>query len=689
MRMRTNKITTDMRKWIQSLFLCLLALGSFNACIMDIEGELPDCPPGGTRSMAVTASLYCNGREIAWPDSSRIGVVFCQSATGQFVYTPPVKPYFLSDAATKWFEPLAAAEPAGRPGEDIVQEAFGLYPYTLTLDKGPSAVLSIADQSDPAALDFLMARRVEGLTQDTDTVHLDFYRQMCRLVFNLSLTRVDASGVRTDASEELAGARVEIGGLPVSGRFSWSDFLLTLSDPAAFRALMKADGRSGGAVVYPRQPEGGVTFTVTLPQHPDTVYTFGMDPTLELAACKAYTFDMPLEYREGGNAPGPDPGVQHTVRYLFEGEANSGNVTVYKENLSTLWPLNEIIRVDDHGVFSFGYDSSLSVTIRTGGGETISLSPGQLYHFTDITEDVTIIISAAGEKPAHRVNYLFEGEANASNVKMYKESLYTPWALGEYVTVPDGGDFSFGYLSGLDITIRTADGRYYTVAPDRLFTLTGIHADITLIISGYTEPSTTVYHRVTYEYQGRITALDVPVKGTTDVAYPGWEPNQAIFVVDGGDFTFRYDKLPGYDGDVTVTLDGKVMPGITAGDDYVFRGVTRDMHFILHDKKYHTVTVVTNLSDQATGETNTLVVSGDRFETTLPPGSNLVVKVDGKTITPPADGHYVIEQVTKDTLVVITNDKGGAEPDLIIKADVHDWEELPVVDGGVITPDKN
>lgn len=511
---------------------------------------------------------------------------------------------------------------------------------------------------------------------------------MCRLIFNLSLTRVDAAGVRTDASEELAGARVEIGGLPVAGRFSWSDFLLTLSDPAAFRALMKADGRSGGAIVYPRQPAEGVTFTVTLPQHPDTVYTFGMDPTLELAACKAYTFDMPLEYYEGGNMPGPEPGVKHTVRYLFEGEANSGNVTVYKENLSTLWPLDEIIRVDDHGVFSFGYESRLSVRIRTASGETIALAPGQLYHFTDITDDVVIIISAAREERMHRVNYIFEGEANASNVKVYKESLYTPWASGEYVTVPEGGNFSFGYLSALEITVRTADGLYYPVTPDRLFTLTDIRTDITLILSGYTQPSTTVYHRITYEYQGRLNTLDVPVKGTADVAYPDWEPNETIFVADGGDFTFRYDKQ-GYDGEVTVTLDGKVMPDITAGDDYTFRGITRDMHFILYDKKYHTVTVVTNLVDQATDETNTLVVSGDRFEMTLPPGTGLVVKVDGKTIAPAADGRYVIDHVTKDTLIVITNDKGEAEPNLIIKADVHDWEELPVVDGGVITPDKN
>lgn len=674
-----------MSKWIQSLLLCLLALGSFNACIMDIDKELPDCPSGGEIPLAVTASLYCNGREIAWPDSSLIGVALLQAATDEFVYTPAVKPYFLSDPLRKWFEPLAGTAPAGRPAAGSSRNAIGIYPVSLTLGKGPSASLSVADQSDPATLDFLMARRVSDITQLTDTIHFDFYRQMCRLVFRLSLTRVDADGVRTDAPEELAGARVKIGGLPVTGTFSWDDFLLSVSEPAPFQALMRADGLSGQAIVYPREPGEGVTFTVSLPQHPDTVYTFGMDALLALAACKAYTFDLPMEYRVNGESPAP--GAKHTIRYRFEGGANSDNVTVYKEDLSTRWPLGETIQVDDHGCFSFGYESGLAVTIRTDDGKTISLSPGQLYHFSDITADLTIIISAVAGPPAHRVNYLFEGEANASNVKVYKESLYTPWPQGEYVTVADGGDFSFGYLSSLDITVRTADGHLYTVLPDQLFTLADIHSDITLIISGKTETPDIRYHRITYEYQGELNAQLAPVQGTADVAYPDWEPNATIFVADGRDFTFRYDLPAGYTPDVTVTLDGKVMADIVAGADRVFHNITHDMHFILYDKKYHTVTVVTNLADQATTETHTLVVSEDRFETTLPPGSDLVVKVDGKTVTP-TDGRYVIEHVTKDTVIVITNDKGDAKPDLIIKADVHDWEELPVVDGGVITPDK-
>lgn len=678
-----------MRKWIQSFLLCLWALAGFNACIMDIDKELPDCPPGAENPLAVTASLYCNGHRIDWPDSSRVGVIMLQGATDRFVYTPAAKPYFLTDAATSLFAPLSAKNAVGRPAAGESYTAIGVYPYALAVGEGLKAPFSIADQSDAAALDLLAAKRTDPVGNDTDTLHLDFYRQMSRLLFSLTLTEIDPEGGRRQADEQLAGATVEIEGMDVSAVFSWTDFLLSTSHPAAFQAKMQPDGRSGQVIVYPRARQSGVTFKVRLPQHPDTVYTFAMDPALELAACKGYTFSLPLEYRqkEGTNPPGP--ATQHAIRYRFEGEANSGNVTVFQGDLSTLWKTEETVYVDDHGQFSFAYDSRLTVSIRTDDGRTLALSPGTLYHFADITADLTIIISAATEKPVHRVNYVFEGEANASNVKLYKHGFYTPWPIDEYITVPHGDDFAWGYLSDLTVSVRDASGRVYTVHPDQLFTLTQITSDITLIISAETEPSSTVYHRITYEYNGELNRILVPVQGATEVSYPDWEPNQTLFVQHGGDFIFRYATDPAYTGAVTVTLNGKVMDGMTAGNDHPFHQITEDMHFILYDKKYHQVTVITNLTDQPATEAGTLVVEQDRFEYTLPAGAtDVVVKVDGVVVTP-TDGKYIIEHVTKDTVILLTNDKGGREPDLIIKADVHDWEELPVIDGGVITPDKN
>lgn len=498
--MRIHKITIDMGKWNRLLLFCLSAAWSFQACIMDIDKELPDCAPVPAETIAVTATLYNNGQEKAWPDGSRIGVMMLQSGTGRFVSEPPVKPYSLGDASVNLFLPVPGCSPVSRPEEGTVCDATGVYPAGVAVSEGPEAALSVADQSDPQALDLITARRTAGITSKTDTIHLDFYRQMCRLLFNLSLTEIDASGNRTNADSRLAGAILEIDGMNVSGAFSWNDFALAVSNPGVFRALMAAGGKNGQAVVFPRAPGAGVTFRVTLPYYTDTVYTFTMDPALALSAGKSYTFDVDLEYRK--KAPQP------------------------------------------------------------------------------------------------------------------------------------------------------------------------------------------AYHQVTYEYDGNWAGTALSVEKKNGTAYDNWNPAETVTVNNGGDFTFRYTKQPGFAADVTVTLNGKVLGAAVPGGDVAFGPVTEDMHFVFYDRKHYAIALVINLAGMPTTEATNLVIENDRFEIPVPAGMNLIVKVNGVLHTP-VGGKYVIEHVTEDTVITVTGDKGAEEPDLSLKADVHDWDELPVVDGGLVTPDNN
>lgn len=469
------------------------------ACIMDIDKELPDCQPVPSGAIAVTAALYCNGQQKAWPNGSRIGVILLQGGTERFVSEPPVKPYFLSDSPVNLFLPVPGTEPVNRPDVGTVYEAIGVSPAGAAVNDRLETALSVADQSDRQALDLITAERTAGITNETDTIHLDFYRQMCRLLFNLSLTEIDASGNRTDAAGRLAGAVVEIDGMNLSGTFSWNDFALLASTPGAFRAWMAADGKNGEAVVYPRAPGRGVTFRVTIPQYTDTVYTFAMDPALALSAGNSYTFDVDLEYRK--KAP---------------------------------------------------------------------------------------------------------------------------------------------------------------------------HAAV---------------HRITYEYKGSLNSTVLPVKKKNGTDYLDWAPGETVSVNHGGDFAFRYDRN-GCTADITVTLNGKVRADMSPGSESIFSNVTEDMHFVFHDKKHYAIAVVMNLAGLPVTEATTLVVENGRFEIPVPAGVNLIIKVNGVICTP-VGGKYIIENVTEDTVITITGDKGAEEPDLILKADVHVWDELPVVDGGVVVPDNN
>ena len=686
-----------MKKWIQTFIYCLLAACCFSSCIMDIDKELPDCLPDEvTDPIAVTADLYCNGNKIAWATTSHIGVIMLQDKTNKFVYNTPVKNYFLPDTSTYLFQPQSELQQIGRPEAGTTQNATGIYPHNLIVNEMLEVPFSVTDQSDQQALDLILAKRATGVTHETDTVHLDFYRQLSQLQFNLSLTEIAVDGTSKNADNKLAGAQIAIGGMDASALFSLSDLSFTTSSSASIQAWVTANGKNGQAIVFPRKASDEVTFTVTLPAYPDTVYTFAMDPSLELFSCQTYSFDMDLTYRYSKDEPGPGPGMKYHIDYIFEGEANSNNVDVFKNDISTIWPLGEIITVNDGESFTFSYDSELDVSIRTKDGKVISLNPNTSYNFTHITNDITIIISAQKEEKVHKIRYLYEGDANASNTDVFKNNMTTAWQTGKYITVSDGDDFSFGYSSELEIIVRTAEGKILSVTPDQLYTITNITSSITLIISAKQKENPDpgpgpgpdpVYHKITYEYNGEANTTVVPVTGTIgNTLQPDWGPNEVIFVKDGGSFTFRFDKNNGFTNDVTVTLNGQVVESIKDGEDHVLNHITEDKHFILYDKKHYTVTVIINLKEQATTETNTLVISGDRFELTAPNESKLVVTANGKKVDL-TDGKYIIDSVTENTVIIITNDKEDKKPDTIIKADVHDWVELPTIDGGVITPD--
>ncbi|MCD8135104.1 MAG: hypothetical protein LUH01_03750 [Parabacteroides gordonii] len=599
-----------MRRWIQSLACCLLTV--FSSCIMDIDKELPDCLPDEvTDPIAVTANLYCNGHQIAWPEGSHIGVIMLQGATNKFAYTTPVKEYFLPDTSDYLFLPFSELQQIGRPAKGTTQDATGVYPHNLTADENLEVPFSVADQSDQQALDLILAKRTTGITEATDTVHLVFYRPLARLQFHLSLTEIAADGSSKNADTKLAGARISIDGMDASALFSLNDLSCTTSGADSIRALVAADGKSGQAIVFPRKASDKVTFTVALPAYPDTVYTFAMDPQLEISSCKTYSFDMHLAYRYDSDKPGPgpdpDPAIEHHIDYVFEGDANSSNTDVFKNGTSTAWPLNEIITVDDHGSFIFSYDSDLAVSIRTKDGKVIPLNPNTSYTFTDITGDITIIISAKhtedpGPGPApdpdpdpdpnptpdpdpsikHHIDYIFEKDANSSNVDVYKNGTTTRWPLNEIITVDDHGNFTFSYDSNLNVAIRTKDGKVISLSPKTSYTFTDITSDLTIVISATKsgEPSPGIYYTVTYQFKGDASSDNMTVTQTG----AAW-PTDKTYTVNPGD-NFTFSCVPSEEVElVSITLDDNTKMELNSGNSYTISKINRNIVITIDGKK--------------------------------------------------------------------------------------------------------
>lgn len=301
----------NMRKRIQHTVCFLWAILTMTSCIMKDE-DLPDCPEVVVKEpIEVTASLYCNDKHIEWPDSSHIGILMLEGGTNIPVEAGGMKEYRLVDKLTKLFIPAVSVNPINRPEIGATQDATGVYPYGTKVNDRMEVSFSVADQSNQQALDLITAKRTVNITHETDTVHLDFYRRLSRMLFTLSLTEVAANGTRKNMDTKLAGAKIEIVGMHTSALFSLNEQKFTTSASGLIRAYMQADAKSGQAIVFPREAGKGITFKITLPLYPDTTYIYAMDSELEFTSCKSYKFDIPMEYKIKPTDPTPpiDPPI--------------------------------------------------------------------------------------------------------------------------------------------------------------------------------------------------------------------------------------------------------------------------------------------------------------------------------------------------------------------------------------------
>ena len=421
----------QIKKWLLYTYLVLAAMLTSTSCVTDND-DLPDCPPAPkTDPLVITAGLHCGNTLIAWEEGNRIGAYLIDNEKEILLQDSLGAPYLLNDAQKGLFLPQwgIGDQVLVRPQPGIVQDAIGIFPYGHSLKDTQSFRLSVQDQSRPQELDVFIPNRTHGITAQTDTVRLDFYRRMSRLVFNLTLTEVKADGTEAEANEKLAGASIRIDGLPVEGTFGLDNGKLETGDPQPFQAYITADGKQGQAIVFPCESTKDVRFLVSLPQCPDTIYSFVLNEDLALKSCQSSTLNLDMKYVY-------KPEIKkYNVKYRYEGAANKDNVTVTRGESSLPWGEGDIIVVDENSDFRFGYTSNLQVSVRTEDGKTLPMTSGQPYTFNHINNDITVIIYTEEAKPdpdpdptpkpekTYKVTYRYEGEANANNVRVFKNGM--------------------------------------------------------------------------------------------------------------------------------------------------------------------------------------------------------------------------------------------------------------------------
>lgn len=661
-----------LKKWLLYTYLIIVAMLTSTSCITDND-DLPDCPPQPEKKDApvVTAGLYCNNKLIAWETGSSIGVYLIDNEKECLLQDSVGAPYVLNDIEKGLFLPQwgIGNQVLERPVTGISYDATGIYPYGISLENTKSITLSVADQSDQAKLDLFTPKRIHGITADTDTIHLDFYRRMSRLLFNLTLTEVKPDQSEVEADAKLAGATILIKGLPAEGTFTFEKNELETGDPQPFQAYMAEGGKQGQAIVFPSASVKDVRFQVSLPQYPDTLYSFILDEAMILEACKSYALELPIKYVY-------QPEIKHyNVKYRYEGKANKENVTVTRGENLIAWGEGDIISLEENSDFTFQYQSSLKVSVRTEDGQTLPMTSGQSYTFNRIQKDITIIIYAEEEDPGpgpgptpevtHKVTYRYEGEANASNVTVFKNGMNTNWAQSETIIVKDKEDFTFGFRSDMIVSVRTKDGGSLSIGSGTPYTFEKVDKDIEIII--YAE---TPEYAVKYVFEGEHTEGNVSVeKAISQGSFGAWGKTETVYVREGNDFTFKANS--GFT--VSVKVKGEELPK-NADGSYTLKDIYEDITVVIsthiHKVTYQyigeankdnvTVYKDKNLS-QGWTEKSEIVLVDDGADFTFGTDSRHEVSVAGNSETlsgTPASGSatkntFQLQNVTKDIVVTI------------------------------------
>lgn len=666
----------NIKKWLLGTALLLTSMLAGTSCVMDND-DLPDCPPPTPPSKdapVVTAGLYCNEKLIAWEEGSAIGVYLIDNEKEALLQDSLGAPYILNDVEKGIFLPQwgISDQVIARPPLGAVYDALGIFPYGNALKDTKTASLSVADQSEPEKLDLFIPRRVHSITAETDTIHLDFYRRMSRLLFNLTMTEVGADNTETEANAKLAGASILVNGLPVNGTFALESDKVETDGIQPFQAYMAENGQQGQAIVFPGTSTKDVRFQVSLPQYPDTLYSFVFSEEMILESCRTHTLALDMKYVH-------KPVIkQYNIKYRYEGAANKDNVTVTRGNNLTAWGEGDIIVVDENSDFTFQYQSSLKVSVRTEDGEVLPMTPGKSYTFSEIQKDITIIIyveedpgpgpgPGPGPEPeiTHKVTYRYEGEANANNVTVFKDGMSSNWAQSETITVKDKEDFTFGFRSDMIVSVKTKDGETLSMGSGNPYTFTKVEKDIEIIIHAETPE-----YGVKYVFAGEHTEGNVSVeKAISQGSFGSWGKTETVYVREGNDFTFKTNS----DFTVTVKVKGQELPK-NADGSYTLKNIYENITVVI-STNIHKVTYQyigeankdnvsvykdTSLSQDWTEKTEVILVDdGADFTFGTDSRHELTVAGNGETLSgTPVSGSatkntFQLQNVIKDVVVTI------------------------------------
>lgn len=257
------------------------------SCSNSDELLTPNSERVAVKVAADFTSLSSTEEDGNWNANSMVGLTMMDKEEANILLNAFNFNYTTPDGTIN-FQPISEENTAYFPqdGSEVSIKAY--HPYNKELTKDQKLPVTVKDQSNLVAIDYMTAEHLEGFSKTDSAVKLHFKHRMAKLIFNISLDD-------KNQTIPLKDFKLEMSGMKTTGVYDILAEALAINEESAEDIVVPSNDKDDNreAIVLPREAGEGVSFKFTT-EKGDT-YVAKMSPELKLEAGYQYTFNIKLQ----------------------------------------------------------------------------------------------------------------------------------------------------------------------------------------------------------------------------------------------------------------------------------------------------------------------------------------------------------------------------------------------------------
>lgn len=290
---------------LRNLTLAVLVL--LTTVLFSCRDERDSSITGNGTEATFTAGISTRVSDVVWDINDAIGIVMLDH-TGRVMSEDKFNTRYYTTTAAGNFQPTSPEDILYFPqnGDPVTFKAY--YPYSSGLQRNLRIPVSVANQENLSAIDFMSAHHMTGFTKEEPNVILQFHHQLSKVIFKLNI----AENVPDLLPEDIT---LTIQGMKTAGVYDLLNETLTVVEDSDADLILPVRGnpaeRTG--IVLPRTAGSGVIFNLTT--EGGSSFTANMGDDLPLDPGYKYTFNITLQ--------GTEMSVSVTIQDWLEGPTTS------------------------------------------------------------------------------------------------------------------------------------------------------------------------------------------------------------------------------------------------------------------------------------------------------------------------------------------------------------------------------